>query len=325
LITGDALAGLLATMRHSAVDASIHLYTPDGGISYVQRHDTAHTQMPSDFSVDVDDINLRPFFGENSRRVGVWAHDRINDLLLRSVRSLGTQSWNDTTYTVVEWTYEHAFTLPQDTVVYTTRFFLGEDHLIHRTLTTATNGYVIDRRFDLQLNADVSARDFGRPSRPGFIVIGGGASRDTAKAVLGQTLPGLSRSATFLDSGSVVLQELLQQHRALVLWLWSYHCSSCIEEFPLAERLARERASTGTAVIALDYVPGDEPLARAMRTFNATHMPIIFGATSWTEFMIRHGITAVILDGHGRITYQGNFDPRAIGETLDRLTIPSRS
>jgi len=294
----------------------VHYYSPSGNLVARRGRDTATALDTSDFTNDLAETGIAPFFGRSSSRVGSWTSGRLTELLLRSVRRGGVEEWNGARYVLVDWTYENVFSLPNDTVVYTTRFFIGDDHLVHRSLTTASSGYVIDRHYELELGRPQSDTLFAPRARSGLVVRA--TPSPQAGSLVGTRWLALDSGASLVNSAATPAA-LLTGHRATMLWLWASGCSSCIEEFPIAEQWRRAYERRGVAIVALAYGPGDEENARATAEFNGAAMPFLFGAPSWYSTLMRRGASVVILDRHGRVAYHGLFARPAILAVLDTL------
>lgn len=317
LIAGEAADALFASMRSGSKGREIRIYTPERSLVYISGKDTARARDSRELARDAAEYGLQAFFGFNTGQVGVWTSDRAHELLLRSVAYKGKESWNGKSYDVVEWIYENAFLPPSDTVVYTTRFFIGGDSLMYRSVTESSTGYQIDRIFDLKPGAAVSQTAFSLPKQSIMIIP---QNKTADKSLVGKSFVALSPGATLLDVGPFTLDKILAGRKAVLLWLWSTGCSSCVEEFPIAEKWLRDLGPRGLGAVAIDYAGDmDKSLSGVTRSFNRATMPIAFGADSWTKFMIDNNASFVLLDGTGNVVYQGGFDKQAILAAIKKL------
>ncbi len=318
VVNGEALEAMMAAVRAKAKRVRIH--TPAHSMEYASSSDTATALPQVYFRTDVIETGLQSFFGIQSRDVGIWTSERLKDLLLRSLKYVGPEQWNGKSYDVVEWIYENAYLLPEDTVVYRTRLFIGNDHIVHRSVTYSSTGLVTDREFDFTLNAPVAEKDFALP-RQGMTVLPARKTGDTSFVGqnLEQAMPSLE-GATLLDQGAFNLKKVLAGKKGALLWNWASGCPTSTAEFPIAERWFREYGPRGLAAVALDYYGLiDEQKAREMRRYNSATVPIALGATAWTDVLTKSGNSVLLVDGNGQILYHGPFDTKAIEPVLQKL------
>jgi thiol-disulfide isomerase/thioredoxin len=270
---------------------------------------------------------LHSFFDLPDARLlmaGEWDTVRLTDPLLRAVVYAGRERWQDASYDVVEWVYEQAYTVPEDTVVFTTRVFIGADTLVHRIVTRTSKGDRIDVQVrGLDLNGAITAGDFVWSPRAGVV-----AEPSTAEVMppwrVGRPFVPLATPAQLLDGPSVTSTDVLAKRNGVVVWWWATTCSDCVARFPRFEQLYRDFRERGIEWIAVDPSTDTAEIdrARRMRCHNHATMPILFGGTAWIDALREVGGGMFVLDGTGMVVYDGPEDVDAIRAVVERLATP---
>jgi hypothetical protein len=86
------------------------------------------------------------FAGKDWRPLSIarWHSSRVGAWGLLSLQLVGEETWEGNPYNVVEWVYKYAMTYAEDTLIYTTRLYVGRDSLIHRIVTASNRWYTQD-------------------------------------------------------------------------------------------------------------------------------------------------------------------------------------
>lgn len=252
--------------------------------------------------------------------VGQWDIDRLHDPLVRSVTYDGVTECGGESCDVVQWVYERAYPLPSDTVVYTTRVWIGLDRTIRRMLTTSTKGFRWDEQVKaLALDGPVSDAELAwKP--PAGVTVNKQVPTKTIPTSVGGKLPPLTTPVTLLDGSPVTSDQLLAKKNGALVWFWNTGCGSCIAEMPHFEQMYRELHESGIAVIAVDVNPDTAEHAHAVvyQKFYGITMPIVFGAQAWGDWLDHHSPFA-ILDANGTIVADAPSTDSSLGAIRTQL------
>jgi len=309
----------------------VSVLTPNGGFNLSNDTIPRVFQIrPSEQSAGSGSATIGPFFHLSSGRpleVGEWETSWLTDPLLRSISYKGREQWRDSTYDVVEWVYEKAYTQPQDTIVYTTRTFIDRNGLVRRALTTNNKAAweMEERLTSIVLDVPMMAQDFSvsipprsqkEPLRP-------------TMSFVGQKYPEFTTPAFLLDGPKLPhVTDLLRGKKATLVWFWNTTCSSCIAEMPHFEQMYRELKDKGVNVVALNVVKdtAEQTKTRENLIFNRITMPVLFDADPWEVQMRKQTMnersSLAILDPSGTVVYDGPTDYVEIRRVLERMAEP---
>lgn len=308
-------------------ESYISVITPKSCLEYAKSRNTIYRCNGS----YEPDVALHAFFDQPEGRhlsLAEWDLGRLTDPLVRSLVYKGREQWKGKTYNVVEWVYEQAYTMPEDTVVYSTRVFISLDGLVRKVLTTSTKGYTIDREvLDLKLDTrnsiKLSEQDFNW-TPPAGVSEEKRHLNISHTTLVGQRFPEFSEPKQLLDDlklKSVTSKELLQDKKGLLVWFWNTGCSSCIAEMPHFEQIYREMKDRKTGVVAVDVIKDTSEIAKAKRNleYNRITMPVLFDADVWGMKLQRVEGPLAVLDANGTVLYDGRYDLIKIRRILEQL------
>jgi len=274
-----------------------------------------------------EDITMQYFWNLSAGRlpsVGEWTPEQLNNPLLRSVVYLGRQQWRGVWYDVVRSDYEDTYTLPEDTLVYATQFFIDSSHTIRRVITTNNKGYTVDDQvLSLTLDVPMTAEDFV------WTVPAGGKMRPPSvnrnRSFVGKRFPTWEIRAPLADGPTTSLKELLAGKRGALIWWWNMNCGPCSHEFPSLEHLYQQMKARGIEVIALDLAGVDSTEItgiRRMRAYNAMTTPIMLSKTV-IQPLVDSEAEEMIVDSNGVVLTQGHYDIVQFRQTLETLAAVS--
>lgn len=299
--------------RDTAAETSVVSCTPSASLWFDAR--SASVAPFHDERCDVYDLDpiLQSFWELPPGRLlhaGEWSAARLTDPLVRSVRYVGREPWGGVMCDVVEWVYEQAYTMPEDTLVLTTRVFIDPARYMRRMVTLDSKGNRTEERIiRVRLDTALALAGFSvtpPEGRPVTIV----HPVETTSWV-GRSFPHLDLSAPLVQGGTVALRDLLRKKTGVLVWFWDTDCFPCMTEMPHMEQLARAARAHGVEVVALDVIPRglvtESQRARRYRVFHSLTMPILLSRIVATPIQ-QAGGDAMLLDTSGRVVYQGKYD-----------------
>lgn len=303
--------------------ASSTLITPTDCIRYDGANKAFRCNRETALLNNEPDVTLRGFLDTRQNSYwdeGEWHTDRLHDPLVRSVIYMGRETTDSTIYDIVEWEYELAYTLPEDTVVYRSRVYIDDDGLVRKVLTTNNKGYQITREvLIIKINAPITEKDFAWEAPQGVTIVDARDRRWSFPTLVGETYPEFATPGQILDGPRVTASELLSGKKGAFIWFWNTTCSSCIAEMPHFEQIYREFKDKGIAVIAVNVVKDTAELSRARRNvaFNRITMPILFNADSWGERLEK--TVLAVLDGQGKVVLDDYRDGHKLYSAIKQL------
>lgn len=122
------------------------------------------------------------------------------------------------------------------------------------------------------------------------------------------------------DGDKVVLSELLQEKKAVVLNFWFLNCDPCKMEFPYIQE-GYEQLSSEIAVLALNPYDGSDGEVGSFRKDNGYTFTMAKCDSRWQEMMkIQSYPTSVVIDRFGNICLIHNGMIRSTQDFLDMVT-----
>lgn len=249
---------------------------------------------------------------------------------VRALRYLGKRPWNGANYDVIEWSYDLAYSLPEDAMLIRSRHYVGKDNLIHHVEYTVTKENGPD---DTSYRVEISLRNLKTN-----VAIDPGTFRysPSPKAVLEKSVPDMVQENMMpvgrplpdlkihmLPNGEVSVRNLVKGKRALLLYFWNYGCYGCRIEYRPIQEIYDRLKQDGLEVVVIDVDP-HEPLDRLRRLIDVSHITVpnavdVEGENSFRSQLGVFNSAVYICDDSLIVRYRGLFDEGAIKSTLSSL------
>jgi peroxiredoxin/outer membrane lipoprotein-sorting protein len=249
---------------------------------------------------------------------------------VRALRCVGKRRWNGELYDVIEWSYDLAYSLPEDAMLIRSRHYVGKDNLIHHVEYTVTkeNGpgdtsYRVEISLrNLKINMAIDPETFRYSPSPKAVLETSVPDMVQEKMLrVGLPLPDLT--IHMLSKGEVSVRDLVKGKRALLLYFWNYGCYGCRIEYRPIQEIYDRLKQDGLEVVVIDVDP-HEPLDRLRRLIDLSHITVpnavdVEGESSLRSQLGIFNSAVYICDDSLIVRYRGLFDEGAIKSTLTSL------
>jgi outer membrane lipoprotein-sorting protein len=148
-----------------------------------------------------------------------WRHHKLSESTFQWIRYVGTETWKDKTYEVVEWAYDIGIHPLEGQVSYTQKMYVGPDTLVHRVVTTTSKGAVLEDEYQsIKLNPRLPASL--------FTIKTAGVRKEMdqiyfPKHKVGEVLPDWTLPAAIGDS--INFSRFAANNKATIVWFWDFY------------------------------------------------------------------------------------------------------